>query len=156
MRFVHAAFAAVLAVAASFGATTSPAQAAADASPARVRATVSIAEQKMQVVIEDEAGVEQIITWVVSTGARGYATPTGEYQPTWLSRNHRSRQYNNAPMPFAVFFHNGYAVHATEEIDRLGRPASHGCVRLAPEHARLFFDLVRTVGMENTDIVIVE
>ncbi len=122
---------------------------------ARITATVSIATQEMQVVVHDETGAPATtFTWTVSTGASGYATPTGEYQPTWLSRNHRSRQYNNAPMPYAVFFHNGYAVHATFDTNRLGQPASHGCVRLSPENASTFFDLVRTTGMENTEIVI--
>lgn len=156
MRLVYTAFTAILAVFVGFAAASAPAHAAADAGSARIRATVSIGEQKMQVVIVNAAGVEETYTWDVSTGGRGYTTPTGAFQPTWLSRNHRSRQYNNAPMPFAVFFHEGYAVHATYEINRLGRPASHGCVRLAPENAQMFFDLVRTVGMEHTDIVIVD
>ncbi len=139
-------------------ATAFAAPALADASPsasARISATVSIGQQAMVVEVTDSDGASQRYTWTVSTGAAGYTTPTGEYQPTWLSRNHRSRQYNNAPMPFAVFFHNGYAVHATFETDRLGQPASHGCVRLSPENAQTFFELVRATGMANTEITIV-
>jgi len=144
-----------LAFATSALAAAFAAPALADSPNARITATVSIATQQMQVVVEDATGAAETYLWTVSTGATGFETPTGEYQPTWLSRHHRSRQYNNAPMPYAVFFHNGYAVHATFETNRLGQPASHGCVRLSPENASTFFDLVRTAGMENTDIVIV-
>lgn len=92
--------------------------------------------------------------WRVSTGRKGYTTPTGSYSAKWLSRHHRSRKYNNAPMPYAVFFRGGYAVHGTYETKRLGRVASHGCVRLAPEHAATFFSLVQKSGNSNTRIVI--
>lgn len=92
--------------------------------------------------------------WPVSTGRKGYSTPTGTYSAKWLSRHHRSRKYNNAPMPYAVFYHRGYAVHATYDTKRLGRPASHGCVRLAPENAAKFFSMVQQAGNKNTRIVI--
>lgn len=140
-----------------FAGSITPSMAAVDEGSSFVRATVSISRQQMEVTtINARTGLEETMVWTVSTGARGYTTPTGEYQPTWLSRHHRSKQYDNAPMPWAVFFHNGYAVHATFDLDNLGRPASHGCVRLAPENAAIFFDLVQTVGKDNTEIVIVD
>ncbi|MDA4844657.1 L,D-transpeptidase [Hoeflea poritis] len=92
--------------------------------------------------------------WKVSTGRRGYYTPTGSYSPKWLSKHHRSRKYNNAPMPYAIFFRGGYAVHGTNEISRLGRPASHGCVRLDPNNAAKLFSLVQREGFKNTRIII--
>ncbi|WP_419911309.1 L,D-transpeptidase [Hoeflea sp.] len=92
--------------------------------------------------------------WKVSTGRKGYYTPTGSYSPKWLSKHHRSRKYNNAPMPFAIFFRGGYAVHGTNEISRLGRPASHGCVRLDPNNAAKLFSLVQREGFKNTRIII--
>ena len=92
--------------------------------------------------------------WKVSTGRRGFITPTGSYRAKWVSRNHRSRKYDNAPMPFAVFFKGGYAVHATYDLKRLGRPASHGCVRLHPDNAAQFFSMATRSGLSNTRIVI--
>lgn len=92
--------------------------------------------------------------WPVSTGRKGYGTPKGAWSATWFSRNHRSRKYNNAPMPFAVFYNGGYAVHATYDTKRLGRPASHGCVRLHPDNAATFFRLARAAGLANTRIVV--
>jgi lipoprotein-anchoring transpeptidase ErfK/SrfK len=59
-------------------------------------------------------------------------------------------------MPWAVFFHEGWAVHGTTELRQLGRPASHGCVRLHPDNARIFFSLVREIGQQNTLISIVQ
>ncbi len=92
--------------------------------------------------------------WKVSTARKGYVTPQGSWSAKWLSRNHRSRKYDNAPMPYAVFFNGGYAVHATFDLKRLGRPASHGCIRLHPENAAEFFALAGQYGLKNTKIVV--
>ena len=115
-------------------------------------ARVSVDEQTMHVYVDGQLRYE----WPVSTGGRGYSTPRGEWSPTWLSRWHRSRQYNNAPMPFAIFYHQGYAIHATEAIYNLGRPASHGCVRLHPDNASLLFSMVEEQGMDNMRVVVVD
>lgn len=90
--------------------------------------------------------------WAVSTGRRGYRTPTGSYSPKWLARMHYSKKYYNSPMPYSIFFRGGYAIHGTSEIGRLGRPASHGCIRLAPRNAARLFALVRNYGPKNTRI----
>jgi hypothetical protein len=66
-----------------------------------------------------------------------------------------SRQWDNAPMPHAVFFtREGHAIHGTQEVRRLGSPASHGCVRLAPQNAATLFGLVEEIGLENTQVVL--
>jgi hypothetical protein len=66
-----------------------------------------------------------------------------------------SRQWDDAPMPHAIFFtRKGHAIHGTAETQKLGRPASHGCVRLAPENARTLFALVKETGLEKTEIVL--
>jgi lipoprotein-anchoring transpeptidase ErfK/SrfK len=119
-------------------------------------AKVSLAEQKMFLSVTDTTGLTRTFEWKVSTGKPGYDTPTGAWNPTWLSRNHRSKTYDDAPMPYAVFFTGGYAVHATDAVGRLGKPASHGCVRLAPENAATFFRLVSAYGKQNVQIVITD
>ena len=92
----------------------------------------------------------------VSTGKRGHATPRGRFKPLWLTKMHYSRKYNMAKMPNAIFFtRRGHAIHGTDAVRRLGRPASHGCVRLAPGHARLLFALVKRYGRKNVSIRIV-
>jgi lipoprotein-anchoring transpeptidase ErfK/SrfK len=118
----------------------------------RVVAHVSIASQEMKVYHEGRL----IYTWDVSTAKAGKITPAGTYSPEFLSRNHRSRRYNNAPMPFAIFYDGNYAIHGTDQIKRLGQPASHGCVRLHPDNAKILFEMVKAEGMENMRVVIVQ
>lgn len=115
-----------------------------------VVARISIASQTMQIYLNGALVHE----WSVSTARRGYRTPLGTFAPYWLSKSHRSRIYRNAPMPYAVFFKGGYAIHGTREVRAIGRPASHGCVRLPTEHARVFFELVKHHGERDVRIVI--
>jgi hypothetical protein len=93
-------------------------------------------------------------TWPISSGRRGFATPTGTFHPQWASRMHYSRQYEYAPMPHAVFFHRGTAFHGTGAVGLLGQPASHGCVRLAPGNAAQLFKLVHKHGYASTKVVV--
>ena len=110
-----------------------------------VTATVSLSRQIMVVNVADRTGLTKTFMWNVSSGKSGYTTPTGAWNPTWLSIDHKSKTYDNAPMPFAVFFHKGYAVHATDAVAKLGQPASHGCIRLTKDNAAMFFNLGRVV-----------
>ena len=91
-------------------------------------------------------------TWSISSGAEGFNTPVGTFQPEWTSKLWFSKKYDNAPMPHAVFFKSGAAIHATQAIGSLGRPASHGCVRLAPANAAIFYGLVQRHGLVHTRI----
>ena len=95
-----------------------------------------------------------IHNWKVSTARRGKVTPLGTWTAKWLSRNHRSSRYNNAPMPYAIFYNGNYAVHGTDQISRLGTPASAGCIRLHPDNAARLFALAQQVGLRNTRIVV--
>lgn len=104
----------------------------------QVVAVVDLSDQRMRVYVEGVLKHE----WKVSSGRRGYGTPTGEWRPYRMHTLWHSRKYNMAPMPHSVFFHGGYAVHATGATGRLGRPASHGCIRLHPRNAKKFFRLV--------------
>lgn len=120
------------------------------AAAAELIARVDLSSQTMTVT---KNGIVQY-RWKVSTARKGYVTPTGAWRAKWASRHHRSRKYDNAPMPFAIFFNGGYAVHATFDLKRLGRPASHGCVRLHPDNAAKFFSMANQAGLANTRIVI--
>ena len=119
----------------------------------RVVARVSISSQTMKVYHEGR----HLFTWTVSTAKPGKVTPTGVYVGAEaLSKNHRSRLYNNAPMPFAIFYDGHYAIHGTDQIKRLGAPASNGCVRLHPDNAAILFQMVKAEGMDNMRIEIVQ
>ncbi|MEZ0280391.1 L,D-transpeptidase family protein [Methyloceanibacter sp.] len=107
--------------------------------------------QEMTVFVD---GIERH-SWPVSTGTRGYSTPSGDYTARSMNEIWYSKQWDDAPMPHAVFFtKRGHAIHGTTEVKRLGRPASHGCVRLAPENAKTLFYLVKDAGLENTQVVL--
>jgi lipoprotein-anchoring transpeptidase ErfK/SrfK len=106
--------------------------------------------QTMDVVVDGMARYQ----WRVSTARHGYITPPGTYHPQMMARRWFSRLYYNSPMPHSIFFHGGYAIHGTYDIARLGGPASHGCVRLDPDHAATLFELVEREGMARTTIVV--
>jgi lipoprotein-anchoring transpeptidase ErfK/SrfK len=122
-----------------------------EAPPPQLLAQVDLSDQTMTVYLDDQ--VKYVFR--VSTGRMGFGTPTGEWNAQWLSRFHRSKKYHYAPMPWSVFFHGGYAVHGTTEVRNLGRPASHGCVHLHPDNAKIFYQLVQTAGKENSRVTIV-
>ena len=92
--------------------------------------------------------------WKVSTARSGYYTPRGTYRPTRMHKMWYSRKYHNSPMPHSIFFRGGYAIHGTGAVKRLGRPASHGCVRLSPGNAGKLFSMAKEVGLRNVRIVI--
>jgi lipoprotein-anchoring transpeptidase ErfK/SrfK len=116
----------------------------------KIVAHVDISRQRMQVLVDGRPTFE----WKVSTAGRGYVTPTGSFKPTRMEKMWYSRKYEMSPMPHSVFFAGGYAVHGTYSIKRLGTPASHGCIRLHPNNAADFYQLVRLFGPANTSIVI--
>ncbi len=111
---------------------------------------IDLTKQSMNV---SENGAHRF-TWSISSARYGYRTPTGTFQPTWMSKMWYSRQYDYAPMPHAVFFHQGVAIHGSYATRMLGTPASHGCVRLAPKNAATLFKLVNSHGKARTQIVV--
>lgn len=105
---------------------------------AQTNITISKSHQLMQV--DSDYGSYQ---WRVSTARKGYYTPTGTFHPYSLQLMHYSKKYDNAPMPHSIFFSGGYAIHATPHTGNLGRPASHGCVRLSPSNAATLYSIVK-------------
>src|SRR5258708_25111774 len=95
-----------------------------------------------------------LCVWPVSTGQDRLSTPSGVYMAERLERTWFSRAYYNSPMPHAIFFHDGFAIHGSYDIARLGGPASHGCVRLHPQDAALLYGMVEQEGHGNTTIVV--
>jgi hypothetical protein len=108
-------------------------------------------KQRMTVSVD---GVETF-DWPVSTGRAGYSTPSGNYTATSMNEIWYSRQWDNAPMPHSVFFmKDGHAIHGSNDVKNLGKPASHGCVRISPENATTLYALVGKSGLENTHVVL--
>ena len=111
--------------------------------------TVDKTAQRLSVAVDGFPRYE----WPVSTARWGYRTPNGTYKPQWLARKWFSRKYDWSPMPYSIFFDGGYAIHGSYEISHLGRPASHGCIRLHPDNAALLFALVKERVGDTTIVV---
>src|SRR6185295_3160171 len=80
----------------------------------------------------------------ISSGKPGYATPTGVFTILEKDVDHRSRTYDNAPMPYQQrLTWKGVALHAG---NLPGFPASHGCVRLPLEFAKKLFEVTPMGG----------
>ena len=141
----HRLFMWVTRVLSLFSLTTAALPASAD-----VLISVNKSTQQMSVSVD---GVPRY-RFAVSTGRAGYGTPSGTYRPQRLAASWFSKLYYNSPMPHSIFFHGGYAIHGSYEINRLGGPASHGCIRLHPANAATLFELVKSEGMEATTIVV--
>ena len=131
------------------------AMAAALAFAASANASLLISIDKSMQKMTVEVDGEQRYVWPVSTGGRGYDTPDGDFKPFRMERDHFSREWDDAPMPYSIFFTQiGHAIHGTFETKNLGRPVSHGCVRLSRANAAILWDLVKQQKMANTRVVL--
>lgn len=113
-------------------------------------ARIDLASQRMHVTANGKA----VGNWKISSGTIDHKTPPGRFRPQWSSKMHYSKTYDNAPMPYAVFFNRGIATHGTNAVSRLGQPASHGCIRLRTANARRFYNLVHRHGYKGTKIIV--
>jgi lipoprotein-anchoring transpeptidase ErfK/SrfK len=110
---------------------------------------IDVSTQQMNVRVNGDT----YASWDVSTGKAGHRTPRGSWRINRMARVHWSKQFN-APLPHAMFFVGGVAIHATKGVHRLGTAASHGCVRLAPDNAARLFALVKRHGMNKAQVTV--
>ncbi len=101
----------------------------------------------------------------VSTGDTKHETPTFDVRPSGpIFKKYTSKKFPGGNykglgnMPYVVFINGGFAIHGTTtgNIPRLGKKASHGCIRLHPDHGKLFFELIKETGLSNAWITIQE
>jgi lipoprotein-anchoring transpeptidase ErfK/SrfK len=126
---------------------TAAAEVSTGTAAAKIVVKIDKSVQRMTVLVD---GAERHV-WAISSGLDG-GPPTGAYKPYRIHRHWFSRKYQWSPMPHSIFFHEGYAIHGTAYVRRLGRPASHGCIRLHPDNAAALFALVKEHGRDNTRI----
>jgi len=123
------------------------------ANPVAATILINIDKTKQQMTVFLD-GVESY-NWPVSTGKAGYSTPSGTFTATSMNEIWYSKEWDNAPMPHAIFFmKDGHAIHGSYEVKNLGKPASHGCVRISPENAATLYALVEKTGLNNTQVVL--
>ena len=123
-----------------FGATL---VACAAALPAKAEVAVSIDLTTQHMHVQSASGTYD---WPISSARAGYVTPDGTFKPERMMEVYHSKKYDNAPMPHAIFFYYGFAIHGTNEIRHLGTAASHGCIRLLPANATKLFNMVKAEG----------
>ncbi len=141
----------ILAIMLAFPATAQNSSNSETQSTGAVLINIDKSQQKMTVFLD---GAEKYV-WPVSTGQAGYSTPSGTYTATSMNEIWYSKQWDNAPMPHSIFFRkDGYAIHGTYEAKSLGKPASHGCVRISRENAATLYALVEKVGLKNTEVAL--
>ncbi len=123
------------------------------AAPASASVVVSVEKSTQRMTVTVDGAIRY--RWPVSTGQKGYPTPSGSFRAFRMEAEHYSKEWDEAPMPHSIFFTDkGHAIHGSYDVKRLGRPASHGCVRLSPAHAAILFSLVRKSGLSNTKVVL--
>src|SRR5204863_6345059 len=121
------------------------------AAQAKVAITIDKDNQQMTVAVDGVARYH----WPVSTGIPSYETPNGSFRTFRMEEDHYSKEFDDAPMPHSIFFTKiGHAIHGTDSVNRLGSPASHGCVRLSRENALKLWDLVKQEGVLNTTVTL--
>jgi lipoprotein-anchoring transpeptidase ErfK/SrfK len=80
----------------------------------------------------------------VSTGTKGHSTPGGVFSILEKKETHRSKKYDNAPMPYMQrLTWTGIAMHSGQLP---GYPASHGCIRLPYDFSVLLFNATAKGG----------
>ena len=120
---------------------------------AQAAVTVTIDKSAQQMTVERDG--RPLYQWPVSTGRPGFDTPSGKYKAFRMEKDHFSKEWDDAPMPFSIFFtQKGHAIHGYLDTKNIGRPASHGCVRLTPANAQKLFALVEEDGVLNTTVIL--
>ncbi len=123
---------------------------------------VAAAEAKISIIVDKDVQQMTVLvdgvtkyTWPVSSGNPSHETPNGSFQTFRLEEDHYSKEFDEAPMPHAIFFtKKGHAIHGTDSVSRLGSPASHGCVRLSRANAATLFAMVKADGVLNTTVTL--
>lgn len=123
------------------------------APPAHAAVLVTVDKSAQTMTVDVDGATKW--TWPVSTGIRGYSTPSGDYKANRMEADHYSKEWDEAPMPHSIFFtQEGHAIHGSYAVKRLGHAASHGCVRIAPGNAAKLFALVKHEGLGKTRVVL--
>ncbi len=102
---------------------------------AAARACIDLTHNKAWLL---RGGVVEYGPVPITSGRKGWRTPVGTFRVLSKERLHLSRAFNNAPMPYSVFFIPGIAFHQGS----LG-VASHGCIHLSKAAAIRFYNTLR-------------
>jgi hypothetical protein len=133
-------------------------------------AGVSLRVRLLEQTLDLQQGGTVLKTYIVSAGRGGYATPKGTFQvqkvvwnPTWSppdsrwarGKSAKGPEHPDNPMKLVkIFFKDPtYYIHGTDQLDQLGEPASHGCLRMDPiEAGELAIRLMHAAGVQEATV----
>lgn len=125
---------------------------AASGANARADILITVDKSSQRMTVSDDGRV--LYNWPVSTGKTGHATPSGSFRAFRMEADHYSKEWDDAPMPYSIFFTKvGHAIHGTSSKN-IGMPVSHGCVRLSVAHAQKLYAMVQQEGVLKTKVVL--
>lgn len=121
--------------------------------PAHAAVSIVVDKNTQQMTVSVDGMLQH--TWPVSSGNPSHETPNGNFKAFRMEEDHYSKEFDDAPMPNAIFFtKQGHAIHGTDAVNRLGSPASHGCVRLSRTNAKTLWEIVKAEGVLNTTVTL--
>lgn len=126
------------ALAAPAPAPAAPAPATRSATPCAITAKACVDISQKKAWLTDGKGHVLDGPVPVTTGGKGHETPTGTFTVMWKDKNHKSDEYDHAPMNNSVFFAPGDAFHEGS----LQRDSA-GCVHLSAADSEKFFDYLQ-------------
>ncbi len=122
-------------------------------SSAQAAVSILVDKNTQQMTVSVDGATRYV--WPVSSGNPSHETPNGSFKTFRMEEDHYSKEFDDAPMPNAIFFtKQGHAIHGTDSVNRLGTPASHGCVRLSRANALKLWDLVKAEGLLTTTVTL--
>ncbi|WGV26917.1 L,D-transpeptidase [Halotia branconii] len=102
------------------------------------RIEIDLSEQRLRAW----EGKRLVYSFRISTGKRSTPTPRGKFliNSKYRTNRMRGRGYDIPDVPYAMYFHRGYAIHGAYWHNRFGVPVSHGCVNLPVKQARQLYN----------------
>ena len=97
--------------------------------PAAANILIEIDKSAQRMTVSQDGA--QLYAWPVSTGQRGYDTPSGDFKPFRMEKDHFSREWDDAPMPHSIFFTTARPRHPRHRAHPQHRPAGVARLRAA-------------------------
>ena len=122
----------------------------AESRASKILVVIDKSTQEMKVFVDN---VERY-TWKVSTGLPGFETPSGTYRARSLHRIWYSKQWDDAPMPHAIFFtKKGHAIHGTGETKKLGKVQQRAGALLPADHDEMVLQAIEPRKEYNAGLI---
>lgn len=124
---------------------------AVSAKTATIKQTIQTLQKSEQRWIQVNLSTQKLIAWegrkpvyavTISTGKKSTPTRVGSFkiQSKHKSARMRGRDYDIANVPYTMYYQGSYGIHGAFWHKKFGTPVSHGCINVAPNHAKWLFN----------------